>query len=123
MAKFIYKEFLKTNTGIDNIPNKGEEDNINKLMQFLNEVLADYSDPVIVTSGFRSEGVNKAVGGVATSHHRLGLATDLTTKDVVKLRDHLKKHIDQCDQIIYYVKKNFVHISIHTHNRKQYFEK
>ena len=95
MAKFIYKEFLKTNTGIDNIPTKEEEDNINKLMQFLNEVLADYSDAVIVNSGFRCEAVNNKVGGVATSHHRLGYASDLTTIDVVKLKNHLYKHIGE----------------------------
>ena len=97
MAKFIYKEFLKTNTGIDNIPTKEEEDNINKLMQFLNEVLADYSDAVIVNSGFRCEAVNKAVGGVNNSHHRLGYAVDLTCKDVKGLTDHLKKYIDEID--------------------------
>ena len=89
MAKFIFKEFIKTNTGINNIPDSNEKNNIDSLIYFLNTILKDYSDPVIVTSGFRSEEVNNAVGGVPTSHHRLGYAADLTSKDILKLRDHL----------------------------------
>ena len=33
--------------------------------------------PIIINSGFRSEAVNKAVGGVPTSNHLTGCAVDI----------------------------------------------
>ena len=97
--------------------------NLMQLLDFLNKMGSELDYPVIVNSGFRSEAVNKAVGGVDQSHHRLGWAIDLTCKDVENLVDHLKKYMDEIDQLIYYRKKNFVHISLHPNNRKQYFER
>ena len=94
-----------------------------QLLDFLNKMGAELDYPVIVNSGFRSEAVNKAVGGVDLSHHRLGFAADLTCKDVNHLVQHLKKYMEVIDQLIYYRKKNFVHLSLHPNNRKQYFEK
>lgn len=93
MAKFTYKELLKTNTGIENIPNKEEDKNINKVLNFLNEMGKHLDYPVVVNSGFRCDKVNAVVGGVVNSHHRLGYAADLTCKDVEGLKDHLKKYI------------------------------
>ena len=123
MARFKYEELLKTKTGLDNTPSQEEKKNLIQLLDFLNKVGAELDYPVIVNSGFRSVGVNKAVGGVDLSHHRLGWAADLTCKDVKNLLDHLKKYLDDIDQLIYYRKKNFVHISLHPNNRKQYFER
>ena len=34
-------------------------------------------DPIIINSGYRSEAVNKAVGGVANSNHLTGCAVDI----------------------------------------------
>ena len=121
--KFKLTELLKTNTGLVNNPNAEELFRIDQLLSFLNENLSDYLDPIIVTSGFRSEAVNKQVGGVQTSHHRLGYAVDLTTMNINKLLMVLKDKIDLIDQLIYYPKKNFIHVSIHPTNRKQYFTK
>ena len=39
------------------------------------------SRPILISSGFRSEAVNKAVGGSTSSAHRLGLAADFTCPD------------------------------------------
>ena len=78
MARFIYKELLKTNTGIENIPNDNEDKNIKRLLSFLNEMGKNLDYPVIVNSGFRCDAVNTAVGGVPTSNHRWGYAADLT---------------------------------------------
>ena len=119
MSKFKIQEFLVTQTGLKNIPNEEELANINILMNFLNCKLGDFPMPITVTSGFRSEAVNTKVGGVATSHHRLGLASDLTCKDVNKLFEVLKNHIGNIDQLIYYNKKNFVHVSVHPQLRGQ----
>lgn len=121
--KFEIQELLKTSTGIDNTPNEKELENIEFLLKWLNENLSCLDYPVIVTSGFRSEAVNKKVGGVDNSHHRLGYAADLTCKDVEGLRDFLKKYLNEIDQLIYYKKKNFIHLSLHPNNRNQYFER
>lgn len=124
MAKFTLKELLKTSTGISNIPNDIEKDNLDILLRFLNKIGVGWDQPVYVTSGYRCKAVNKAVGGVDSSHHTLGLAADLTCKDVVEFKDYIKANwMDEVDQLIYYPKKNFIHISIHSKNRKMYLEK
>lgn len=123
MATFKYEELLKTRTKIDNTPSQKERKNLMQLLDFLNKMGAELDYPVIVNSGFRSEAVNKAVGGVYLSHHRLGFAADLTCKDVNHLVQHLKKYMEDIDQLIYYRKKNFVHLSLHPNNRQQCFEK
>ena len=43
-----------------------------------------YGSPIIVNSGYRSQTVNKAVGGVPTSQHRRGEAADITAGSVKK---------------------------------------
>lgn len=123
MATFKYEELLKTKTKMDNTPSQKEKKNLMQLLDFLNKMGAELDYPVIVNSGFRSEAVNKAVGGVDLSHHRLGFAADLTCKDVNHLVQHLKKYMQDIDQLIYYRKKNFVHLSLHPNNRQQCFEK
>ena len=121
--KFKIQELLKTSTGIDNTPNEKELENIEFLLKWLNDNLSSWNFPIIVNSGFRCDAVNKAVGGVDNSHHRLGYAADLTCKDVEGLRDFLKKYLNEIDQLIYYKKKNFIHLSLHPNNRNQYFER
>lgn len=63
-----------------NIPNKPMPrivENIEQvLMPGLEEVRALLKCPMIVSSGFRSQAVNDAVGGSLTSQHRYGLACD-----------------------------------------------
>ena len=43
------------------------------------------NDPIIINSGYRSEAVNKAVGGVATSNHLTGCAVDIHVSDMKQL--------------------------------------
>lgn len=93
--------------------------NINKTLQFINELGIE----IEITSGYRCSELNKAVGGVSTSHHVLGWAVDITCSDIKNLLSILKSKINKIDQLIYYPKRNFIHVSIHPANRKQYFEK
>lgn len=79
---FTYDELVYSATAerlkLDNTPNERETEFLRRLA---NEVLQPIRDkwgrPIVVTSGFRSEAVNKAVGGVKNSQHRLGQAADL----------------------------------------------
>ena len=77
-------ELTKTNTGIENVPNEAQVENLKRVCRWLerlrkrwNDKYGDGDDPIIINSGFRSEAVNKAVGGVPTSNHLTGCAVDI----------------------------------------------
>ena len=81
---FTLAELTKTKTGIDNVPNEEQVENLKRVCQWLeklrkrwNDLYGDGDDPIIINSGFRSSEVNKAVGGVPTSNHTTGCAVDI----------------------------------------------
>ena len=81
---FSLRELTKTNTGIENVPNEAQVENLKRVCRWLerlrkrwNDKYGDGDDPIIINSGFRSEAVNKAVGGVPTSNHLTGCAVDI----------------------------------------------
>lgn len=79
---FTYDELIYSATasrlGIDNSPSKDEKEKLVKLAKEILQPIRDKWDgPIVVTSGYRSEALNKAVGGVKTSQHRLGEAADI----------------------------------------------
>lgn len=81
MKYFTIDEMCKTSTKLDNVPNAVERANLVCLIEnVLDPIRERYGKPIIVTSGFRSEKVNKAVGGVSTSQHCLGQSSDIVTK-------------------------------------------
>lgn len=77
----------------------------------LDPIREKYGKPIIVTSGYRSRFLNDLVGGVSTSQHRLGLAADLCCDDPEALFDFISKSDLPFDQLIYYQKRKFVHVS------------
>ena len=81
---FSLRELCKTNTGINNVPNEEQVNNLRRLCQWIeelrrrwNNLYGEGDDPIIINSGYRSEAVNKAVGGVPTSNHTTGCAVDI----------------------------------------------
>lgn len=83
---FTYEEMVKSDTarirGILNQPNYKELDELTKLCKKILQPVRDaFGKPIIVTSGFRSEALNKAVGGVSTSQHRFGQAADIKAQN------------------------------------------
>ena len=77
-------ELCKTRTGIENVPNEAQVENLKRVCRWLerlrkrwNDKYGDGDDPIIINSGFRSAAVNKAVGGVPTSNHLTGCAVDI----------------------------------------------
>lgn len=62
--------------GVDNTPGPQELANLKRLAQALEVVRYTLGAPVVVTSGYRNQIVNRAVGGVSSSFHTLGLAAD-----------------------------------------------
>ena len=81
---FTLRELCKTRTGIENVPNEAQVENLKRLCQWLeqlrrrwNNLYGEGDDPIVINSGFRSQEVNKAVGGVPTSNHLTGCAVDI----------------------------------------------
>ena len=83
---FTLAEMCKTSakTADGNIPSHVHIENLKRLCGWL-EMLRDEwnrrygegDDPIIINSGYRSEAVNKAVGGVKGSNHLTGCAVDI----------------------------------------------
>ena len=105
---------------LDNTPTEKEVEYLRKLA---NEVLQPIRDkwgsPIVVTSGFRSEKVNKAVGGVKNSQHRLGQAADLKigSKNQNKalfnfILDMIKKGEVRVGQLIDEYNYSWIHCSL-----------
>ncbi len=81
---FDLAELCKTKTGMENVPNEEQVNNLRRVCQWLeklrkrwNDLYGEGDDPIIINSGFRSPAVNKAVGGVPTSNHLTGCAVDI----------------------------------------------
>ena len=75
---FTLGELTKTSakTADGNIPSHVHIENLRRLCHWL-ELLRTRWNTLIINSGYRSEAVNKAVGGVATSNHLTGCAADI----------------------------------------------
>ncbi len=73
---------VKTADG--NIPSHVAIENLKRLCEWLEHLRAQYnllyddgSHPIVINSGYRSEEVNKRVGGSPTSNHLTGCAADI----------------------------------------------
>jgi hypothetical protein len=80
---FTLAELVRSDTatakGILNLPDAMEVANLTRLAEVLEEIRSLCGDnPVLISSAFRSEELNRAVGGVPNSAHRKGLAADFT---------------------------------------------
>ena len=84
MKFFTLRELTKSDTairkGIKNVPSKSEEDNLIALVENILDPLREaYGKPIIVTSGYRCEELNRLIGGSKTSQHKSGQAVDIRT--------------------------------------------
>ena len=82
MQYFTIKELTRSATansqGIDNTPTPEIRAKLETLITgCLDPIRHIYGHPIIVSSGYRSQALNAAVGGVANSQHTKGEAADL----------------------------------------------
>lgn len=124
MKYFTFNEFTWSATaerlGIDNLPEHNGEEDVYARIELLGTKLLDpirewIAEPVYINSGYRSEALNKAVGGVHNSQHRTGQAADIRIGSITGhlLLDLFWEIADQYDfdQMIYYRRRNFIHVS------------
>ena len=129
MKYFTIKEMTKSATaqrkGIKNDPSiqvcKALTALIEKVLDPLREA---YGKPIIVTSGYRCEKLNKAVGGASSSQHVKGEAADIrsvqdTPEENKKLFDLIVKLGLPFDQLINEYNYDWVHVSFGARHRRQ----
>ena len=99
--------------GWKNDPDDKTIANLKRLAVLLEQVRAELNCPVIITSAYRSEKVNSAIGGSKNSQHMLGCVADI--RGVNKSPDDLMLHIIgsdiKYDQLIREF-DSWVHISV-----------
>jgi hypothetical protein len=102
-----------TRRGLDNTPSPAIVANLTRLAATLEQVRAAVGNrPVVVTSGYRSLAVNRAVGSLDTSAHVQGLAADLhvpgmTVLEVAHAIVAARVPFDQCID-----EKSWLHVGL-----------
>ena len=99
----ICKTSAKTQDG--NIPSHVHIENLKRLCGWLeelrrrwNNIYGEGDDPIIINSGYRSEAVNKAVGGVKGSNHLTGCAADIRVTGIEQLIRYATILLDISDE-------------------------
>ena len=111
--------------GIDNTPDATVRANLTALVANILDPLREaYGKPIVVSSGYRSPKLNRAVGGAAKSQHVTGQAADIhtlsdTPADNKKLFDLILSLKLPFDQLINEYNFNWVHVSYSPRNRRQ----
>lgn len=112
---FKWSEFTKSDTAtrlhiINEITTWEVRDNVKALVENILQPLRDaWGGPLFINSGYRCLELNKAVGGVPTSQHVLGMAADVACSDPIALAGLAKRMKLDYDQCIVY--DSFVHFS------------
>ena len=102
---FTLSEMCKTSVKYKNVPNEVQVENLKRLCSWLEMLRSEWNrrygegnDPIIISSGFRSEAVNNVIGGVATSNHLTGCAADIRVAGMEQLIRYATILLDVSDQ-------------------------
>ena len=102
---FTLAELTKTNAKIKNVPNEAQVENLKRLCEWLEMLRSEWNkrygegnDPIIINSGYRSQAVNKAVGGAANSNHLTGCAVDIHVTGMEQLIRYAAILLDISDE-------------------------
>lgn len=131
MKHFTFREFFRSETAIKNnianMPFLYGEYQVYRNLEALVDNLLDpirerFATPVIITSGYRCKQLNELVKGVENSQHREGKAADFyfsgfTSKEMKEAFFEILKNY-AFDQLIYYKKQHFIHISYNGENNR-----
>lgn len=79
---FTLEECVRTSRPLPNVPNATITAHLKETCERMAQPLRDlYGRGLVVNSGYRSEAVNKAVGGASNSSHKYGYALDIVPQD------------------------------------------
>ena len=104
---FTLAEMCKTSakTQDGNIPSHVHIENLRRLCSWLEMLRSEWNrrygegdDPIVINSGYRSEAVNKAVGGVSGSNHLTGCAADIRVAGIEQLVRYATILLDISDE-------------------------
>lgn len=129
MKFFTLRELTKSDTAtrhrIANIPTEEEKNNLINLVENILDPLREaYGEPIIVTSGYRCEELNRLIGGSKNSQHRVGMAVDIRTiedtkEENKKLFDLIQELNLPFDQLINEHNFDWIHVSYSPKHRRQ----
>lgn len=100
LEELTFSETAKRN-GLENKPSNAVKKNLKKLcVDILQPLREKLGVPITVLSGYRSDKVNKLVGGSKNSQHMAGLAADIRVsnmkiKDLIEVIRELNLPYDQ----------------------------
>ena len=99
----LCKTSAKTQDG--NIPSHVHIENLKRLCGWLEMLRSEWNkrygegdDPIVINSGYRSEAVNKAVGGAKGSNHLTGCAADIRVAGMEQLVRYATILLDISDE-------------------------
>ena len=104
---FTLAEMCKTSakTQDGNIPSHVHIENLKRLCGWLEMLRSEWNkrygegdDPIVINSAYRSEAVNKAVGGVKGSNHLTGCAADIRVAGIEQLVRYATILLDISDE-------------------------
>lgn len=120
-ANFTLAELTVTKSGLANVPGPAETEALRLLAtKILQPLRLSLGKPIVVSSGYRSPAVNKAVNGATTSQHRFGEAVDftvpgMTTREICERIISMKLPFDQLIEEF----GRWVHVSYGPRQRRQ----
>ena len=95
----------KSHPEVYNIPSHVAIENLKRLCGWLEMLRSEWNrrygegdDPIVINSGYRSEAVNKAVGGVKGSNHLTGCAADIRVTGIEQLVRYATILLDISDE-------------------------
>lgn len=128
MKYFTLYELCKSDTAkkqnIDNFPTWEVVDNLKRIVEEILDPLREwYKKPINVNSGYRSQKLNKAVGGVNNSFHLNGCGVDIdtnSTEENKKLFEYIKNNLP-FTELGWEGNGSWIHVGYNGNNNKEIF--
>lgn len=111
-----------TRRGIDNSPDRAAYSALNDLIvNILHPLREHFGRPVIISSGYRSPALNRAVKGSRSSQHCFGQAADLTVHGVsdFEVAKWIENNLPFDQLILEFPPHGWVHVSYGPRQRRQ----
>lgn len=128
MKYFTLYELCKSDTAkkqnIDNFPTWEVVDNLKRIVEEILDPLREwYEKPIKINSGYRSQKLNKAVGGVNNSFHLNGCGVDIDTNNTTenkKLFEYIKNNLP-FTELGWEGNGSWIHVGYNGNNNKEIF--